>query len=148
MFKEGAELVTGDANNDRKFIFIAQDNKVDYRPKSASPLTNGHAANPHQQHNGHATNGTPTKKFPWSQEPRKIDTMTVDVVQAKNFPMATYVTLNSDNKDENGRGDSNEIDVIVCFVICGTNWLIVCMFNFRLRSITRSCNGSSTRSIV
>ncbi|KAI1280679.1 Coronin-2B [Halotydeus destructor] len=41
--KDDSSLVTGDLNNDRKFIFITQENRVDYRPKSSSPsMFNGH----------------------------------------------------------------------------------------------------------
>lgn len=121
MFKDtSCELITADVNNDRKFVFIAQDNAVDYRPKSSSPIVNGH----HTTLNGHGhhvTNGTPVKKFPWSPEPRKQDAVTVvDVVQSKNYPKATFVTLNNDHdhnvgdqhQAQNGHnGNDSNVDV-------------------------------------
>lgn len=114
--KDNSSLITGDFNNDRKFIFLSEEQKpVDYRAQSLSPQkTNGSLPhqNYHQHHakqqNFYTNNGSPVKKFPWSPEPVMDDEITVcDVVQAKQFPAATFVTIGDNDSESYGNSLGN-----------------------------------------
>ncbi|XP_054161740.1 coronin-2B-like isoform X2 [Oppia nitens] len=97
-------LQTSDMNNERKFMFIAQENKVDYREKNGS--TNGF-------HN--IVNETkiidkcvdaptpPRKRLPWvkDMEPRKTTINLCDIVTVQQLPTATFVTLDDSHSESN-----------------------------------------------
>ncbi|XP_077562721.1 coronin-2B-like isoform X2 [Haemaphysalis longicornis] len=58
MYTSERNLVTADRNNERKFVFISQENNVDYRQK-ANHTNNNHNDSHHgsPQHNNNAVNG-------------------------------------------------------------------------------------------
>lgn len=96
MFKGSSNsLLTSDFNNDRKFIFLSQENIVDYRPKPETP-TNG-------QVNGklrHSYLPPSSKKFPWIKDEEIGDSKTNEddkivfgIVKERELPMPEFVNI-------------------------------------------------------
>ncbi|CAG2164697.1 unnamed protein product [Oppiella nova] len=98
-------LQTSDANNERKFAFISQENKVDYRQKNGyNGDSNGFHNNCHDNPIDKSPESPPRKKFPWikDREPKKAATMNVcDIVTVQHLPTATFVTLEDDVPEVN-----------------------------------------------
>ncbi|RWS09809.1 coronin-2B-like protein [Dinothrombium tinctorium] len=105
MFKNDNSLANINLNNDRKFIFLSQENIVDYRSKPYSTSMNGSTTvDDHQLR-------VTRSKLPWVHNEPKENNVTIhDIVQKQHLPIATFVTL-SDNENENvqQRWHENEI---------------------------------------
>lgn len=96
MFKgRDNSLLTSDVNNDRKFIFLSQENIVDYRPKLTS--NNKFSSNTNGSHNNRNELMAPIsgKKFPWSKEEveEKEEPFVYDIVKKQELPVATFVNI-------------------------------------------------------
>ncbi|KAG8196324.1 hypothetical protein JTE90_013809 [Oedothorax gibbosus] len=88
LFNVGRQaLVTADRNNERKFIFIAEKNDVDYREQTTC--------------NG---NNNDSQKSPWSPS---SPTSEPEVVSHRTFPVATFVTL----QDNDSSGDDSSLEL-------------------------------------
>lgn len=116
MFKGDNSILTSDVNNDRKFIFLSQENIVDYRPK---PLTNHKSNGTNGSHNNKRELRPPVsgKKFPWSKEEaeEKEEPFVYDIVKKQELPVATYVNIaDHDNYDRyDSRNSISSSDLMV-----------------------------------
>ena len=97
MYKGDSNLMTSDLNNDKKFIFLSQENIVDYREKPINPYFNGSKAD-------HPV--CKPNKSPWvKEEPKEDKKFICDIVKRQELPMASYVSIN----DQESR-NSNDVD--------------------------------------
>ncbi|GBN64698.1 Coronin-2B [Araneus ventricosus] len=100
-------LVTADRNNERKFIFISEGNKVDYREllhmNGNNNVVKDSQALDKVNHNMVASQ---TKKFPWSEEVPPCSASETGVVSRHVMPVATFVTI-QDNDSSSDHEDSS-----------------------------------------
>ena len=82
--------MTSDFNNDKKFIFLSQDNIVDYRQKQSGNFFFNGSKNENVARN--------PNKFPWVKEESKEEKIICDIVKKQELPIATYVSIN-DNEN-------------------------------------------------
>ena len=111
MFKTDKNILqTSDVNNERKFVFISQENTVDYREKNDinNDLNriNGDSNGFHKicdQFIERCPETPPKKKFPWvkDRQIKRSQTINVcDVVTLQHLPTATFVTLEDDHSEQ------------------------------------------------
>jgi len=103
-------LQTSDFNNERKFVFISQESKVDYREKNG---VNGDSTPLHNFKENLIKTPPPRKKFPWIKDIEHKTAINVcDIVSVKHLPTATFVTLQDDNTDNETPPLNNNINDI------------------------------------
>lgn len=116
-------LVTADRNNEQKFIFISEGNKVDYRELLHLNGNNNVVKDNRTLDNvNHNMVAPQTKKFPWSEElspPSPPENVKTGVVSHHTLPIATFVTIqdnesSSDHEDSSLELSSNEELVETC----------------------------------
>ncbi|GFV54806.1 coronin [Trichonephila clavipes] len=121
--QERQYLVTADRNNEQKFIFIAEGNKVDYRELLHLNGNNNVVKDNRTLDNvNHNMVAPQTKKFPWSEElspPSPPENVKTGVVSHHTLPIATFVTIqdnesSSDHEDSSLELSSNEELVETC----------------------------------
>ncbi|XP_074597900.1 coronin-2B-like [Brevipalpus obovatus] len=100
MFKGSSNsLLTSDVNNDRKFIFLSQENIVDYRPKPPMSKTNGsNISNSPIKLNNDCELLPPisSKNFPWIKDDfheKEEEKFVYDIVKKQELPVATFVNI-------------------------------------------------------
>ncbi|XP_022256155.1 coronin-2B-like [Limulus polyphemus] len=97
-------LVTADRNNERKFLFISQENRVDYRETSNMNINaiNNNATLDITNQN----QVTEKKQIPWLQDEETANGVTMcDIVSSGQCPVATYVTLNDSASESDSESD-------------------------------------------
>ena len=115
MFKGSSNsLLTSDFNNDRKFIFLSQENIVDYRPKPEAQ-TNG-------QTNGKRHSYLPpsSKKFPWSKDEEMGDSKTIEedkivygIVKERELPAPEFVNICDYENNYESKSSLQSPDLII-----------------------------------
>jgi len=101
-------LVTADRNNEQKFIFISDSNKVDYRELIKINGNNNILKESVTLDNVNH-NVLPKKKFPWSEEhsPSSDDSKS-GIVSHHTMPVATFVTIRDNDSSSDPEYDSCE----------------------------------------